>query len=171
MGNPKGYRVVEIRPGAKGRRWTKRVAWNQDKRSILRNWRRMVERQVGPEELVRALGEVGKPGRINEEMVEAVEKKIVEQWKIANRLRRQIKRSIPEGIRVGENVQGLKNQLDQLVGENGFIPMTNGLLVEFIGVWSERPETRKTIAHIKRLREIRRNPEGKNGKRRKKRGH
>ncbi len=129
----KQFRIVEYRAGVKGARWAKKIAWNQDKENILRNWKRMVENQPEAKELVDALREAEKTHDINYAKIEAVEIKIAKQWRALNKLRDSLAKCILNGPRVGEKVDSLKIKMQQIEGPNGFIPMVNALLGENYG--------------------------------------
>ncbi len=161
------YRIFEHRVGLKGARWRQKTAWNTAKASILRDWKRMLENQPDAEELVAALREAGKTHGIDYAEIEAVERKIAKQWRALNKLRDSLAKCILDGQRVGERVDSLKIKIGQIEGPNGFIPMTKTLLGEFIELWAKQPETQATIAHIKALEELRRNPNPKVKKKRK----
>ncbi len=161
------FRIVKHRVGLKGARWRQKAVWHRAEANILRDWKRMLENQPAVEEVVAALKEAGKPGPVNYATIGALEKKIVKQWRALNKLRDNLAECIRNGPMVGEGVGSLKIKMGQIEGANGFIPMVNALLGELITLWANQPETKATIAHIKALQELRRNPNPKAKKKRK----
>ncbi len=161
------FRIVERRVGLKGPRWAQKTSWNRAKANVLRDWKRMLENQPGVEELVAALREAEKPGAVNYAKIEAMEIKIAKQWRAMNKLRDSLAKCIRNGPIVGERVDSLRIKMEQIEGPNGFIPMVNALLGEFITLWAKQPETTATISHIRALEELRRNPNPRAKKKRK----
>ena len=159
------FRIVEHRAGVKAPIWRKKISWNKSKANILKTWKRMLESQVNAKDLVDALKAAERPGAENLAKVKAVEMNIVKQWRALNKLKADLSKCIRSGQIVGEKVNDLNIKMHQITGPEGFMPMTRTLLNEFITLWAKQPETKATTAHLRALKEIRRNPNPKAGKR------